>query len=279
MATHFHGRHSANVELPRGIDQLSLLLCAVLTVCITTAIAAFVAVWLPDLRPLLLLEDGIIEMATAVFFATAAIGAGISVATWGLRIPLLLAGLIGFAEFMDETSFGSRLFGFQPPPLYGGGQLDGFHDLLVVAFRLAHDLNPLFAWLLVASMFAISAALAAFVAMQFLKRLHGGPKRLSSHTLLLAHFAFIGLAQAIDISASSSHLMSAMEEVFELDAAILLAFYVLQQSGEAWIAYGGRSPNGAAGLERPFGVLSGPLGTANSRVSPKRVSRPGHPHR
>lgn len=239
MATSLHGGHSADVDLTRGMDQFGLLLAAFLVVGTTTAVAASVAVWAPDFRPLLLQEDGIVEMATAVFFAVAVIEAGISMATWGPRLPLLLAGLIGFAELMDETSFGSRLFGFQPPPLYGGGQLDGFHDLLIVVFRLMHDLNPLLAWLLVGLMLVASVALVAFVAMQVLKGFRGDPKRLSTHTLLFAHFAFIGLAQVIDISASSSHVLSAMEEVFELDAAILLAFYVLQQARE--IANGGRS--------------------------------------
>lgn len=241
MATSLHGGHSADVDLARGMDQFGLLLTAFLVVGATTAFAAFVAVWAPDFRPLLLQEDGIVEMATAVFFAVAAIEAGISIATWGLRLPLLLAGLIGFAELMDETSFGSRLFGFQPPPLYGGGQLDGFHDLLIVVFRLMRDLNPLLAWLLVGLILAASVGLVAFVAMQVLKGFRGDPKRLSTHTLLFAHFAFIGLAQVIDISASSSPALSAMEEVFELDAAILLAFYVLQQAREARVANAGRS--------------------------------------
>ena len=241
MATSLHGGHSAGIDLPRGMDQFGLLLAAFLVVGATTAVAAFVAFWAPDFRPLLLQEDGIVEMATAVFFAVAAIEAGIAIATWGLRLPLLLAGLIGFAELMDETSFGSRLFGFQPPPLYGGGQLDGFHDLLIVVFRLMRDLNPLLAWLLVGLILAASVALVAFVAVQVLKGFRGDPKRLSTHTLLFAHFAFIGLAQVIDISASSSPALSAMEEVFELDAAILLAFYVLQQAREAWVANGGRS--------------------------------------
>lgn len=241
MATSLHGGYSANVDPPRGMDQFGLLIGAFLVVGVTTAITAFVAVRIPDLRPLLLQEDGIVETATAVFLALAAFGAAACLAMRGFRLPLLLAGLVGFAELMDETSFGSRLFGFQPPPLYGGGQLDGFHDLLIVAFRLARDVHPFLAWLLVALLLAVSVALAGFVAMQLFKGLQGDVRRLSAHTLFFAHVAFIGLAQVIDISASSSHALSAMEEVFELDAAILLAFYVLQQAREAWGAAGARS--------------------------------------
>ncbi len=42
---------------------------------------------------------------------------------WGLRLPLTIGGLIGLAELLDETSFGARVFGFEPPALYGGGDL------------------------------------------------------------------------------------------------------------------------------------------------------------
>lgn len=233
MARDLQGGHSANIDLPSGTDRFGLLMGAFLVVGVVTVAAAFVAVEAPDLRPLLLQEDGIVEMATAIFFALAAFGAAAFLTMWGMQLPLLLAGLVGFAELMDETSFGSRLLGFQPPPLYGGGQLDGFHDLLVVIFRLARDLSPLLSWLLVGLLLASSIAVAVFVAMQLLKGFRGDLKHLSGHTLFFAHVACIGLAQVIDISASSSHALSAMEEVFELDAAILLAFYVLQQAREA----------------------------------------------
>ncbi|CAM5334759.1 hypothetical protein MAUB1S_05804 [Mycolicibacterium aubagnense] len=233
MATSLRNGDAANIDLPRPMDRSGLLMGAFLIVGVVTAAAALVAVEAPDLRPLLLQEDGIVEMATAVFFALAAFGAAASLTMWGMLLPLLLAGLVGFAGLMDETSFGSRLLGFQPPPLYGGGQLDGLHDLLIVVFRLTRDLNPLLSRLLVGLLLASSIALAAFVATQLLKGFRGDLKHFSGHTLFFAHVACIGLAQVIDISVASSHALSAMEEVFELDAAILLAFYVLQQAREA----------------------------------------------
>ena len=145
----------------------------------------------------------------------------------GLRLPLALGGLLGLAELMDETSFGARLLGFQPPALYGGGQLDGFHDLLILSYRLLSDVTPVLGWLLAGLMLAISAA-AALLAL----RLAAGTKTaswLANHALILLHLGLIGLAQVIDIAASS-RAMSAVEEVLELDAAVVLAFYVAQQA-------------------------------------------------
>ena len=204
-----------------------LLVCAVAVVSAVTLTAAVAAVFAPGLRSLLLQEDGIIEMGTALFLAVAVIGAGAATAFWGLRLPLALAGLIGLAELLDETSFGSRLFGFEPLPLYGGGQLDGFHDLLILAFRLLQGVNQTLAWLLVGLMLAVSAGLVLFALRQTARNMAGSTTWLSGHVLLLLHVGFIGLAQVIDIAASSRAL-AAVEEVLELNAAILLAFYVVQ---------------------------------------------------
>jgi hypothetical protein len=210
-------------------DRSRLLAYALAVVAAVTAISAIMAVAAPDQRPLLLQEDGIVETASAVMFAAAALGAAAAILLFGFRAPLLLAGLIGLAELMDETSFGSRLFGYEPPPLYGGGQLDGFHDLLILIYRLLRNASQDLAWLGVGLMLAGSASLLIFALRLVAKGFAGNPAGLSGHTLLFLHFGFIGLAQVIDVG-FSSHILSAMEEVFELDAAIVLVFYVMQQA-------------------------------------------------
>lgn len=220
-------------------DQSRLLVSALAVVTIVTAISAIIAIVTPDMRPLLLQEDGIVETASALIFAAAFLGAVAATVLVGFRAPLLLAGLIGFAELMDETSFGSRLFGFEPPPLYGGGQLDGFHDLFILVYRLLRRASQDLAWLWVGLM-AIGAAALLILALRLTaKGLAGNTTRFSSHTLLFLHFGFIGLAQVIDVAASS-HVLAAMEEVFELNAAIVLVFYVLQQARIAQAAGFGR---------------------------------------
>ncbi len=217
---------STHLQRHRPPSQSRILICALITVGAVTATAALAAILSPDIRPLLLQEDGIIEMGSVVFLVAAVLGAAVSIGTFGLRIPLLLAGLIGFAELLDETSFGSRIFGFEPPPLYGGGQLDGFHDLLIIAYRLLRNISQEIAWLWLGLMLVVSIGLLAFA---LRKGIGGTATRLSGHALLFLHFGFIGLAQVLD-AGTSSRVLSAMEEVFELNAAILLTFYVVQQA-------------------------------------------------
>ena len=162
--------------------------------------------------------------------AAAVLGAGAATALRGPRVPRVLAGVIGLAELLDETSFGSRLFGFEPPALYGGGQLDGFHDLLILAYRLLAGVSQNLAWLLIGLMLALSVGLVLLALRQIVRS--EATTWLSGHALLFLHVGFIGLAQVIDI-AISSRVFSAVEEVLEMNAAILLAFYVAQQ---AWLA-------------------------------------------
>ncbi|WEX79064.1 hypothetical protein PYH37_004047 [Sinorhizobium numidicum] len=223
----------ADPRLARSTDQSRLLVCALAAIGFCTLAAASAAVLVPHVRPLLLQEDGIIEMASVVCLAIAAFGAGAASAIWGLRTPLVVAGLIGLAELLDETSFGSRVFGFEPPELYGGGELDGFHDLLILAYRLLNGISSILAWLWVGLMLAVSAGAMLFAARQLGNGLRGAGSWLTDHILIFLHIGFIGLAQVIDV-ATDSRALSAVEEMLELNAAFALVFYVAQQAHNSW---------------------------------------------
>jgi hypothetical protein len=210
-------------------DQSQWLIYALVAIAICTLAAALIAIMAPSTRPVLLQEDGIIEMASVACLAAAVLGAGAASAIWGLRAPFLVAGLIGFAELMDETSFGSRLFGFQPPALYGGGELDGFHDLLILAYRLLYDIDRSLAWVWVGLLLAASLGIMTFALTQMGNGIRNRRSGLTDHILLFLHIGFIGLAQVIDI-ATASNALAAVEEMFEFNASLALVFYVAQQA-------------------------------------------------
>ena len=203
-----------------------MTLWAFATTTLGTGCIAALAVWVPELRTVLLKEDGLVEMGTAVCLAGV-----VAAATWGIfakgpRASFTIALTIGFIEFMDEISFGTRLFGFEPPRLYGGGELDGLHDLLILAFRLVRDFMPNLGWVLLGLVFLVSLSL--FAARKMPHRVISGAKSaFAEHVLLVSHVALLGLSQLIDV-ATTSRTMSAVEEVLELNAAVVLAFYVAQ---------------------------------------------------
>jgi hypothetical protein len=77
---------------------------------------------------------------------------------------------------------------------------------------------------------AASIGVLSFALFQAAKNARGTTIWLSGHGLIFLHFGFIGMAQVIDAAASASHALSAVEEMLELNAAIVLAFYVMQQA-------------------------------------------------
>jgi hypothetical protein len=224
---------------PLSMGPSPWLVCALVAVGTCTLAAAAVAILMPGVRPLLLQEDGIIEMASVVCLAIVVLGVASASVVWGLHAPLLVAGVIGFAELMDETSFGARVFGFQPPALHGGGELDGFHDLLILAYRLLHDIGPGLAWMWVALLLVASLGIMLFALVQLRNGIGDKRSWLTDHTLIFLHVGFIGLAQAIDVAADSNAL-SAIEEMLEFNASLVLVFYVAQQARSLWTENTGR---------------------------------------
>lgn len=223
----------ASLHLPQPGDHSRWLVCALAVTGICTLAAASIAVLAPGLRPVLLREDGVIEMASVACLATVVLVAGAASAMWGLRIPLLAAGMIGFAELMDETSFGSRIFGFQPPALYGGGELDGFHDLLILAYRLLREVGQGLAWMWVGLMLVASLGIMMLALGQLRNGISNRRWWLADHVLIFLHLGFIGLAQVIDV-ATRSNALSAVEEMFEFNASLVLVLYISQQAHRSW---------------------------------------------
>lgn len=225
---------------PQSRDQSQWLIYTLVVITFCTLAAALTAVLAPSARSVLLQEDGIIEMASVACLAAAVLGAAAASALWDMRAPLVVAGLIGFAELMDETSFGSRIFGFEPPALYGGGELDGFHDLLILAYRLLHDVDRSLAWMWVGLLLAASLGIMMFALAQMRNGIKNRRSELTDHVLLFLHIGFIGLAQVIDI-VTASNALAAVEEMFEFNASLALVFYVAQQAHRSWAESTARS--------------------------------------
>lgn len=216
-------------RLPRLTHQSRWLVWALAVAGACTVASALIAIFAPSLRPILLQEDGIIEMASAACLAVVVLAAVSASVAWGPRMPLVVGGLIGFVELMDETSFGARIFGFEPPALYGGGELDGFHDLLILAYRLLRDISPGLSWVWVGLILAASVGTLLLAVKQFGTETARTESWIANHALIFLHIGFVGLAQAIDV-ATASGALSAVEEVLEFNAALVLVFYIIQQA-------------------------------------------------
>jgi len=202
---------------------------ALATVAFCSLGTAALAFFVQSARAPLLREDGIVETAAVLFLACAVLIAAAATAKHGLRIPLVVAGGLALIELLDELSFGARLFGFAPPALHGGGELDGVHDLLIVGYRLLNESYSGLGIVWLGGMIALSVT--AFGAALRQTTREDARSWLSDHGLLAFHVGLVGLAQVFDVGATS-RIAGAIEEVLELNAAIVLAFYAAQQALE-----------------------------------------------
>ncbi|MEO3433031.1 hypothetical protein [Inquilinus sp. CAU 1745] len=199
---------------------------ALLAAGIIAALIAIVILF-PASRTVLSTEDGVVEMAGASFFLTAAIAALYSLIRRGYATNFLLLPIVlGVVGALSEVSFGARHLGTPVPEMYGGGELDGAHDLIVLAARLLETF-----WMQTPYLTAGAALLAIGILGAIVWRLRDALERAAGylwihHRLLYLFAAVLGLALAID-TAIQHPAMRPVEEIMEMAAALVLLFYAL----------------------------------------------------
>lgn len=192
---------------------------------LTLFIIVVVKLW-PQSEILIFSEDGIIEDATAIADATAAL-LGFCALWLGVlrdrqlveRMALWTIPLLSLFCALDEISWGARMFDLQMPQMQGGGEFDGVHDIfaLVERWAVATDL-----WTLASVLIACAAlgGVMVYRHRQFLKDTlafawqHRLGRPLASAILLLA------LATVLDFL--HGRLISSLEEYSELSAGLLM---------------------------------------------------------
>lgn len=202
--------------------------------CLVLLIITVLVTWLghvfhPALTQRLLSEDGLVENATAASFLLAS---GLAVAilreSTGHRAFLWTIVALGLLGFLDEISFGERLFGLTMPSV-AGMKVDAVHDFFALAIRTRAS------WACpgtISCHYAGSvAALAVFACTWFFRHrviavLRQGREK-PHWFLLVLFFLLLFAALIIDSHLVKNELVVAMEEVLELNAALLLCICCL----------------------------------------------------
>lgn len=183
--------------------------------------------------PHLILEDGIVESISAALFAFASVVAlGRVFASKNLTRPdrILLALIVPFGALLalSEVSFGARIGLVSPPDMYGGGQFDGGHDVLILTLRLMRD-NMAFA---IPALIAVLAASAYFGSIIWRHRTDVIAIVRSNATAMSVRFTVaVGiLAVALGLDLIPSWKAGILEEMLELTASIVLLVTVLTRT-------------------------------------------------
>lgn len=198
----------------------------------------------------LLIEDGPVESLSAAGFAAGSLLAMSTALRKNAFLTFterrLLFGTSGLALILclSEISFGARIFGIQMPPMRGGGEFDGGHDIVTILFRHLKDAGSTGMLLAVAGTGVVLGSAAAILSLFRRQAL-----AIISHVLSRA-FEFrlvvaIGmLASAVILDLMASHKAAVLEEVLEFSASIVLILAVTalpRQDVEARIATPPRS--------------------------------------
>ena len=183
----------------------------------------------PRVREPVFGEDRLVETTTALFFLAAFIvGVAFLVARGARRDRALLfiASSLGLLGFLDEISFGARLFGWSMPEMPGGGEFDGAHDIVILTYRLAAEAHPV----------VIAAICASLVLVTTLcvRRWYGRLVSLTHRMLteppygLFALFvAGVALAAVLDLGIGLLRHLDPIEELVEMNAGLALLLAVV----------------------------------------------------
>jgi len=198
----------------------------------------------------MLSEDGAIEWASAAFFASAAVGAAARLLRRaGDGWLSFYVGALATLCFLSEVSFGARLFGWDMPEMRGGGELDGAHDLVLLAWRAVSDSPPRLAAAAVAAILGLGiflwAARRAGITPQGLLRWLAADRGRA-----MAAAANVALAFALACDLLEQPRLKVVEEPVELLAAILLASSMWMSRGS-----GASAPEEASLISESAGPL------------------------
>ena len=188
-----------------------------------------VGMWFPDYRAYLINEDSLVENLSVFFFlSTFSLSFLFVIKSKKNRKALIILLVLGLLGFLDEISFGERLFAFNMP-FIGGVKIDAVHDFFylgwIVIKSFTHS-SAIFVYLLIGGG-AIMAVIVAFKYRYKLIALISNGYYKQTYILALFFASLIFGAMIIDLEIVHNNALFALEESFEMNAAIALLFCCL----------------------------------------------------
>lgn len=179
---------------------------------------------IPSARGYLLEEDSLVENLSAGFYLMSALyGTFLLLRNQGYKKLITAITSISFLGFLDEVSFGERLFSLNMPYVYGV-RIDAAHDFVDVAEKMTSDFGdsyPLYANIIFfGSLFLIISLIIKYK--NKLSKIRQKNRQNPPFILLSSFVYLIILALAFDLEIVYDDAFFMMEEIFEMNAALAL---------------------------------------------------------
>ncbi len=189
-----------------------------------------VYMWMPDYRVYLVMEDSLVENLSAFFYiSTFFLSLLFFIKSKKRRKALIIVSAVSLLGFLDEISFGERLFSLNMPHI-GGNKIDATHDFFSLGYKVIKSLTHSHA-IFVYPLIGVVAIMAVMVALKYRYKLIGIISNgYYNQTYILALlFASLGFAALIiDLGiVNKNKALVALEEFFEMNAATALLFCCL----------------------------------------------------
>ncbi len=181
-------------------------------------------IWIPEARNYLVQEDNLVENLSVFFFiASCFLGVLFLIKRRTHKKLLQLIVALGLICFLNELSFGERMFNLSMPSLMGK-KIDAIHDLISPALKLLNK------YLFVNSIFTLGiiGILIMIIILLFKYRFIIVNTIRQTHYLFLWIFALLIVSSLfIDLDLIDNNLLQALEELMEMNAGLALLFSCL----------------------------------------------------
>lgn len=213
--------------------------------------AYLIYLWFPEYTPLIIEEDSLVENLSVFIFLLAGI-----LGLWAIRknrnwkkLSLGVAGL-GFLGFLDEISFGERVFDFSYPSAMNW-QIDSAHDLVAVAYRFFESIFGYYG-LIALVVGTVIAVIAIYLYQQkySLIDLIGNTHKTLPGKYLILFSIFLAVAVLVDLKEHTAS-RAVIEEMLEMYAAIALCFYSIRLPSTETATKASTQPPPAANKKAP----------------------------
>lgn len=147
-------------------------------------------------------------------------------------IMLIIISFFGMIGFLDELSFGERIFDLSMPELYGV-KIDAIHDLLFLCCKIIKQKLDI-TWTLLLCFSAGSFIVISAIIFTFRNKLVNFGmeiERYPPYILMIFFGCLILAALIIDLDVIQADIFYLFEELFELNAAVSLIFSALCVNG------------------------------------------------
>jgi hypothetical protein len=199
----------------------------IFAISILTAFGAYS--WMPNYRGYLFREDGLIENLSAVFYLISFfLGLLFFFKSNIHRKALIIISAVGLLGFLDELSFGERLFGFNMPQIHGV-KIDAVHDFFILGCKAIKELTysyPIYVFLFL----GVGIIMVTIVTLKYsyeLKETMSNIYHEPPFILALFFTTIVFSALVIDLKLVHHGALFMVEELFEMNAAIALLFCCL----------------------------------------------------